>query len=156
MAVNSPAFSPTAIILGFVAAAIAVLTVHQSIVYGLAYAKVLPASSQAWSMASVQPYGVPKIVNDVFWGGMWGVLFSIIWPKLPGGAMWLRGLLFGLLIALISNWMLVPFIKGTLLKLPNQAYFAGFDPTRMMATLLILGGFGLTTGLIYAVLRGRN
>ena len=156
MPANTPSLSPTAMLLGFVAAAIAVLTVHQSIVYVLASAKVLPATSQAWSMATIAPLGLPKIVSDIFWGGLWGSLFAVVWPKIPGGAMWLRGLIFGLLVALFSNWMIVPFIKGTLLKFPNQVFFGGFDPTRMMATLLILGGFGLTTGLVYGIMRARN
>ena len=156
MPANTSHLSPTALLLGFVAAAIAVLTVHQSIVYVLAAAKMLPATSQAWSMASIAPFGIPKIANDVFWGGLWGALFAMVWPKIPGGAMWLRGLIFGLLVALLSNWILVPFVKGTLLKFPNQAFFGGFDSTRMLATLLILGGFGLTTGLIYGIMRGRT
>ncbi len=156
MPANTSSLSPAAILLGFVAGAIAVLTVHQSIVYVLASAKILPATSQAWSMATIAPFGIPKIANDVFWGGLWGALFAVVWPKIPGGALWLRGLIFGLLVALFSNWMLVPFIKGTLLKFPNQAFFGGLDPTRMMATLLILGGFGLTIGLVYGILRGRT
>ena len=156
MATSSNSLSAASIAVGFVAAAIAVITVHQSIVYGLGAAKILPASVKAWSMAPVAPYAVPKIVNDMFWGGLWGALFAAIWPKLPGGAMWLRGLIFGLAIALISNWTLLPFIKGTIFKIPNQVYFAGFDPTRMIATLLIAGGFGLATGLIFSVLRGRT
>jgi hypothetical protein len=156
MQADTSRLSPATMLLGFAAAAIAVLTVHQSIVYVLASAKILPATSQAWSMALIPPFGIPKIANDVFWGGLWGALFAVIWPKIPGGAMWLRGLIFGLLVALISNWMLVPLIKGTLLKFPNQAFFGGLDPTRMMATALILGGFGLTTGLVYGIMRGRT
>ena len=52
--------------------------------------------------------------------------------------------------------ILLPFIRGTLLSMPRQDYFASFDPTRMGATLLILGGFGLATGLIYGLLRSRS
>ena len=100
--------------------------------------------------------GLPTIINSIFWGGLWGVVFAAVWPKLPGGAMWLRGLIFGLLVAVVSNWTLLPFIKGTLLKLPNQVYFSGFDPMRMAAVLLILGGFGLTLGLVYGLLRNRS
>ena len=148
--------SMMSLILGFIAAAIAVLTVHQAIVYGLVGAKVLPPTSQPWSTAAVGPLGIPKILNDVFWGGLWGALFAAIWPKLPGGSMWLRGLIFGWIIAVVSNWILLPFIRGTLLSMPRQDYFASFDPTRMGATLLILGGFGLATGLIYGLLRGRS
>jgi hypothetical protein len=156
MASGSSNISPASLLLGFVAAAIAVVTVHQAIVYVLGMYKFLPPAVQAWSMRPVPPYDVPQIVNSIFWGGLWGALFAAIWPQLPGGAMWLRGLIFGLLVALFSNWMLLPFIKGTLLKLPNQAFFAGFDPTRMLATVLILGGFGLTLGLVYGLLRNRS
>ncbi len=148
--------SPVSIALGFVAAAVAVLTMHEALVYLLGIYKLVPPTLQAWSMAPRPPYGVPTIVNSVFWGGLWGALFAIVWPKLPGGTMWLRGLIFGLIVAVISNWTLLPFIKGTLFKLPNQVYFGGFDPTRMLVTLAILGGFGLTTGLVYGLLRGRN
>lgn len=144
------------LVLGFIAAGIAVLTVHQAIVYGLVGAKFLPPTSQPWSTAAIAPFGIPKILNDVFWGGLWGALFAAIWPKIPGGSMWLRGLLYGLMIAVVSNWILLPFIRGTLLSMPRQVFFAGFDPTRMAATLLILGGFGLATGLIYGLLRGRT
>jgi hypothetical protein len=148
--------SPVSLLLGFVAAAVAVVTVHQAIVYVLGMYKFLPATSQAWSMRPIPPYGVPQIVNSIFWGGLWGALFAAVWQKLPGGAMWLRGLIFGLLVALFSNWMLVPLIKGVLLKQPNQPFFGGFDPTRMVATVLILGGFGLTLGLVYGLLRDRS
>ena len=156
MAAGSPVISPVNLLLGFVAAAIAVVTVHQAIVYLLVMFKFLPATSQAWSMRPIAPYSVPAIVNNMFWGGLWGALFAVIWPKVPGGAMWLRGLIFGLAVALISNWILVPLIKGVLLKLPNQPFFGGFEPTRMIATLLILGGFGATLGLVYGLIRSRG
>jgi hypothetical protein len=170
MAAGSTRLSPAALLLGFLAAAIAVVTVHQAIVYVLALYKFLPATAQAWSMQEIKTApgfvtaafqamgfkGLPQIVNSIFWGGLWGVVFAAVWPRLPGGAMWLRGLIFGLLVALLSNWILVPFIKGVLFKLPNQPFFAGFDPTRMLATGLILGGFGLTLGLVYGLINSRN
>jgi hypothetical protein len=145
----------TSLLLGFIAAALAVVTVHQVIVYVLAMYKFLPATSVAWSMKPLAPFGVPQIVNSMFWGGLWGALFAVIWPKLPGGAMWLRGLIYGWLIVIFSNWMLVPFIKGVLLKQPNQLFFGGGDPARMLATLAILSGFGLTLGLLYGLMRPR-
>jgi hypothetical protein len=156
MSTNLSRVSLQSFLLGFIAAAIAVLTVHQLIVYLLAANKILPASSVAWSMRPVPPYGIPQLVNGMFWGGLWGALFAVVWPKLPGGAMWLRGLVFGWLVALFSNWMLVPFIKGAIFNVPNQVYFAGGDPTRMMATLAIMSGFGATLGLIYGLLRSRQ
>lgn len=153
---NTAGLSAQSLLLGFIAAAIAVITVHQVIVYLLAAYKFLPASSVAWSMRPVPPWGVPQLVNGMFWGGLWGALFAAVWPKLPGGAMWLRGLIFGLLVAVFSNWLLVPLIKGTLFKVPNQLFFGGFDPGRMLATLAIMAGFGATLGLIYGLMRGRS
>ncbi len=155
MASASTTARPLSLLLGFVAAAIAVVTVHQSIIHLLALYKVLP-NAQAWSMRPVAPYGVPQIVNSVFWGGLWGVLFATIWPKLPGGTLWLRGLIFGWLIAVLSNWILVPLVKGVILKMPNNFFFGGFDPLRMLATALILSGFGLTLGLVYGLMAGRS
>jgi hypothetical protein len=156
MAMTRTTVSPAALAMGFIAAAIAVVTVHQAIVYGLVQGKFLPATSQAWSVRPVPPYGVPAIANSVFWGGLWGMLFAAVWPKLPGGAMWVRGLIFGLLMVVFSNWLLVPFVKGVLFKIPNQPFFGGLDPSRMLATALIVGGFGLTLGLIYGMLQKRG
>ena len=129
-------------IMGFIAAALAVVTAHEAIVYVLAnYVGLLPAAARAWNMAPFGPLGVPTIVNSMFWGGLWGVLFALIYNLLPGGVSWAKGLIFGLCIPLVSNWN------------PAQtAFFSGGDPKRMLAVLLILGGFGLMTGLIYSLL----
>lgn len=147
--------SPLDLAFGFVAAAVAVLTVHQGIVHVLGLYKMLPPTSIAWSTKPFGPLGIPTILNSVFWGGLWGVLFAAVWPKLPGATMWLKGMIFGLIVAVVSNWMLVPFIKGTLFKVPNQTFFANLDPTRMAITLLIVGGFGTVLGLVFGLLRRR-
>ena len=150
-------------LLGFVAAAIAVLTVHQAIVHLLAINGVLPPPAKGWSMAEIKTapaaitslfqkmgaVGLPALVNNVFWGGLWGALFAAVWPMIPGGAMWLRGLVFGLLIVLVSNWTILPLIKG-------QPLFAGMVPMRMLATVLIVGGFGTTVGLVYGMIRNKS
>jgi hypothetical protein len=70
--------------------------------------------------------------------------------------MWVRGLIYGVLVVIFSNWLLVPFIKGTIFKLPNQAFFGGLDAKRMMTTVVILCTFGLAVGLIHGLLRRRH
>ena len=143
-------------IMGFIAAALAVVTAHEAIVYVLAnYVGLLPAAARAWNMAPFGPLGVPTIVNSMFWGGLWGVLFALIYNLLPGGVSWAKGLIFGLCIPLVSNWTLLPLIRGQILGVTNPAqtaFFSGGDPKRMLAVLLILGGFGLMTGIIYSLL----
>lgn len=140
--------------LGFVAAALSVVIVHQGIVFLLNTMGMVP--SKPWSMSPVLPYGVPTIVNSIFWGGLWGALFGLVHDKLPGGPLWLKGLIYGLLIVVISNWLLLPLIKGQIFGVPNQVLFAGYDPMRLLAGALILGGFGTGLGIIFALLTGHS
>jgi hypothetical protein len=139
--------SARSFVIGFIAAAIAVVCVHQTVVFLLTQGGLI--KGEPWSMKAVGPLGVPAIVNSVFWGGLWGALFAVLWPRLPGGAMWLRGLIYGLLILIVSNWLVLALIKG-------QPLFAGFDPQRMLAGVLILAAFGAATGAIYGALRTRE
>ena len=140
-------------IIGFVAAAIAVITVHQAIVYGVTNLGLLPASTVAWTMKPYGPLNVPTIVNGMFWGGLWGALYGVIHNRLPGSALWLKGLIYGLLITLVSNFTLLPLIRKAfgVTNPALTAMFAGGDPKRMLAVALILSGFGATLGVLYGL-----
>lgn len=139
------------IVLGFIAAAISVLIVHEGIIYLLNAAGYIPG--RGWSMTpAIPPWGVPRLVNNVFWGGLWGVLFALVYEWVPGGWSWLKGLIYGLFIVVVSNWVLLPLIKGQIFGLPNQVLFGGWNPQRMLIAVCIVGGFGLGLGLIYALI----
>lgn len=139
------------VVLGFIAAAISVLVVHQGIIYLLTAGGYIPG--RPWSMThTIPPFRVPYLVNSVFWGGLWGILFAFIHQWLPGGMMWLKGLIYGLLMVVVSNWILLPLIKGQVFGVPNQVLFAGFNPTRMLIGAIIVGGFGLGLGFIYGLI----
>jgi hypothetical protein len=151
------------IILGVVAAALAVLLVHQPIIFGLASAKILPATSVAYNMDAMKTApamlasvfagfgfkGWPTLFNLIFWGGMWGALFGLVLAPLPMPS-WLKGLLLGVLVVVAGNWLLVPLIKGGPL-------FGGFDPMRMAITSMINVPFGIATGILYGLIaRGER
>jgi hypothetical protein len=143
------------IVLGFIAAAITVLIVHESIIYLLFMAGYLP--NVAWSMTPrIAPFGVPRLVNTVFWGGLWGALFALVYNWIPGAAAWLKGLIFGLFIVVVSNWTLLPLVKGGVFGQPNQVLFADWNPQRMLITIAIVGGFGLGLGIVYGLIRPRT
>ena len=143
------------LVLGFIAAALAVLTAHQGIIYLLTMAGWIKGTP--WSMsATIPPYGVPYLLNSIFWGGLWGALYGVIHHKIPGGMAWLKGLVYGLSVLVVSNWLALPFIKGNLLGQKGQVLFAGLDPQRMLAGALILGGFGIATALIYRMIGERG
>ena len=145
------------IVFGFIAATLAVVTLHQVIVWalgpGLGAINWLPSTSRAWSTAPFGPLGVPLIVNSMFWGGLWGALYGLIHEKLPGGSPVVKGLVYGLSIVVISNWLLLPLIKGQIFGQANQVLFAGYVPTRLAAGALILSGFGIATAVFYRLLR---
>jgi len=143
------------VVLGFIAAAISVLIVHEGIIYALNAAGYIP--SRGWSMTPpIPPWGVPRLVNNVFWGGLWGVLFALLYNWIPGGMAWLKGLIFGIFIVVVSNWILLPLIKGQMFGVPNQVLFGGYNPTRMLIVLCIVGGFGLGLGIIYGLIGPRD
>ena len=145
------------VVLGFIAGAIAVLIFHQGIIWLLSLSS---GRGVFWSMAPMQPVlpftlrflsrvPIPDLVNKMFWGGAWGALFPFVQGLLPGRMLWLKGLLYGWLILIVSNWLVLPLIIG-------NPVFAGGDPLRILNGALILGGFGLGLGLIYGLMRGQS
>jgi hypothetical protein len=141
------------VVLGFIAAVISVLIVHQTIVYVLGLYGM--SRSVPWSMRPLG-YGpfpwVPTVANVAFWGGLWGILFALIYKWLPSSISWLKGLIFGLLIVLVSNWTLLPLIRQYAFNYPPQPLFSAMNPQVMLAVVLIVGGFGLGLGIIYGLI----
>lgn len=136
-----------ALAVGFLAGALAVPIFHQVMVLILHLAGQVP--NFPWQMRPVGPFNVPTLVNQMFWGGMWGLLFAAVAEALPGRALWLKGVAFGLLGPwLLGNGVLVPLMKGGPLLF-------GFAPQRMIVGALIGAAFGLGVALIYAALRPR-
>ncbi|HIE68763.1 MAG TPA: hypothetical protein EYP98_00625 [Planctomycetes bacterium] len=135
-------------VLGFIAAAIAVVTVHELISYILLQAGMFPR--EPWSMNPAAVTGVPQIISDMFWGGVWGILFALIYPFIPTNSPTLKGLIFGIV---------APAIMGVLIALPlltgRFPLFFGFDAKLVGSVLLILAGFGAAMGWLYGVL-SRN
>ena len=94
-----------------------------------------------------------------FWGGKWGVVFALIYDCLPGGASWLLGLVFGILVVILSNWIFLPMIRQYVFGYPSQPLFSGFNGSNPMVLLpgfLILAGFGLGLGIIYGLIARRQ
>src|SRR4051794_31705028 len=102
-----PSLLPRAL-LGFLAGALAVVTFHQGVVQIL-HAGGL-TSAAAYSTAPVPPYGVPRVLNLCFWGGLYGVVLGLVRPRLSL-PLWLGGVMLGIMAALIGM-TLVAWIKG--------------------------------------------
>ena len=95
----------------------------------------------------VPPFGVPLIASLCFWGGLYGLAFGLVLPRLPRAPMWLLGLGLGLLAALVGWFVVAP--------LKSQPVAGGFVPLRMLASVLINGTWGISVGLILPLLMRR-
>jgi hypothetical protein len=134
------------VLVGFVAGALAVLIFHQIVVLLLGFVGM--ARGAPWSFAAMPPFGVPRLINSMFWGGLWGIVYALIADRLPRQwPLWLAGFVFGLVGPVLVGWTIVAAIKG-------NALFAGFVPMRMLTSILINGAFGIGVALIFAWLRG--
>lgn len=133
--------------LGFIAGAIAVLTFHQGMV------ALLHALDPDWvpfapyRTVPVPPFGVPTIVSNCFWGGVWATGYGLLLPRFtwPG---WLSGLLLGFLAALVGLFVVAP-LKG-------QPIAGGWEPLIMLRSVLINGAFGVGVGVILPLLMPRS
>ncbi len=125
-------------ILGFLAAVLAVLVFHQAMWGVLYWQGLMPRAP--YPMVAVPPYGVPLIANLCFWGGLYGLVFGAVLPRLPRAPLWLLGLGLGLLAASVG-WFVVAPLKG-------QPIAAGWVAQRMMVSVLINGFWGIGVGVI--------
>lgn len=141
-------FSLKSLVLGFIAGAIAVVTVHETINYIRLQAGIFPRVP--WSMEASALTGVPQIISDMFWGGVWGIVFVLLYGVIPGGGPTVKGLIFGIVgPAIIGVFILVPLITG---RFP---LFFDFDPKLVGSVLLILAGFGAGMGWLYGFMGQR-
>jgi hypothetical protein len=132
--------------LGFLAAASSVLVFHQGVWIMLWAFGVVPAPP--FPVRPVPPFGVPQIISLCFWGGVYGLLYGLLAPRLARAPTLLLGLGLGLCAALVS-WFLVAPLKG----LPMAA---GWVPQRMAISVLINGAWGIGTVLFLNLLLARR
>jgi hypothetical protein len=105
--------TPKTLLFGFVAGSLSVVVFHQGMVFLLYLMSQTP--NFPWNLkGSVGPMGVPVLVNQMFWGGLWGIGFAAIGHLIPIANTALRGAVYGLLGPfLLGGGFLVPLIKQT-------------------------------------------
>jgi hypothetical protein len=136
--------APMRAFLGFVAGALAVLTFHQGLVEVLHLLGL--ATQAAYRVTPAMPFNVPMIVSLSFWGGVYGLIFGMIQPKISMPA-WLSGLCLGLIAAVISMVIAAP-LKGNPIAYDGQAW-------PVVRSFLVNGFWGVGVGLILPLLQPR-
>jgi hypothetical protein len=139
--------APTRALVGFFAAALSVLTFHQAM-WAVLHVLAIPGLGMPppYPMRPVPPWGVPQIFNLCFWGGLYGVVFGLMLPRLRA-PLWLCGLALGIVAGLVGL-LVVPAIKG----LPVGG---GWKPLTWLLVFLINGFWGIGVGIILPWLIGR-
>jgi hypothetical protein len=132
------------LVLGFLAGALAVVLFHQGMVFLLSTIGLI--QSRVYTLQGVPPFGVPTILNQMFWGGLWGLLFAALADTLPAWPRLLLGFTFGVLGPVLASGFVVAPLKGIPIA-------AGWVPQRMLASILINGCWGIGLVLLYAGLR---
>ncbi len=137
--------APMRAFLGFIAAAIAVLTFHQGLIavmHEVGWVRFV-----AYRTTPVPPFGIPAIVSLCFWGGLYGAVFGLAMPRFTW-PLWLCGMILGV-IAVVVGWFVVLPLKG----LPVGG---GWVPINMLRSLVINGFWGVGVGVIFPLLMPRS
>jgi hypothetical protein len=116
---------PKRAVLGFVAGVISVLVFHQG---AWALFHLFGRMPPPYPMGPVPPWSVPLTISFCFWGGLYGLVYGLLLPKLTMPP-WLSGLVLGVIAALVL-WFIVAPIKGR--PLAN-----GWVPSTMLVVLTI-------------------
>jgi hypothetical protein len=126
--------------LGFVAGFLSVLTFQSGLVAILHAAGAVPFAP--WSMAPVPPFGVPRSLSAASWGGLWGVAYALLEPRLTARlGWWSGGLAFGAVLPVLALWFVVTPRKG----LPVGG---GSAPSGVLLVIVVHAAFGLGTAIV--------
>lgn len=132
---------------GFIAGFFATLIFHQLM---LALLRALGLAPMApFSLTPTQPFGIPAFLSLSFWGGIWGILFSLVHGRFPGrGAYWVVAFLFGAILPSLVALLVVLPLKG-------RPVGGGWQVPLLVTVFLVNGAWGVGTGLILK-LRGMS
>ena len=77
-----------AIVAGFIGGFLSVLVFHQLFIWAMMQAGWMNAN--VYSARAIPPLGVPQILSQAFWGGLWGIVFALVVPRLasPFDGIW--------------------------------------------------------------------
>jgi hypothetical protein len=133
------------LLVGFVAGFLATLIFHQLTVAILRGVGVSPFLPYSW--APTEPFGIPAVLSLSFWGGVWGIIFTLIHGKFPRGAgYWVVAFLFGAILPSLVALIVVLPLKGRPLG-------GGWQTPLLVTAFLANGAWGIGTGVFLKALQ---
>ena len=106
--------SPASLAIAFAAGFLAVLTFYEALFLLLYVGGVIPVPP--FSMKPMPPFGVPEVLSQSFWGGVWGIVFLLIVPRFfSGTGYWLASAVIGgIALTLVYMFVVVLLKTGAL------------------------------------------
>lgn len=141
--------TPQRAAIGFLAAVLSVLVFHQGMILFLRETGLfgIPRTALVWNLAAnPRAYGLPTLVNQCFWGGLYGAAFGLLAPRvrIP---LWAFGLLTGAATTLVGMFIIAA-IRGTPIA-------AGWQLMAWLRSLSIGLTFGLGIWVFYTAITSR-
>ena len=106
--------SPATLAIAFAAGFLAVLTLYEVVFLLLFIGGVIPVPP--FSMKPMPPFGVPEVLSQSFWGGVWGIVLLLIVPRFfSGTGYWVASAVIGgIALTLVYMFVVVPVKTGAL------------------------------------------
>jgi hypothetical protein len=127
-------------LVGFLAGVLSVAVFHQGVVFLFGVFGL--GDGLVYSFRPTAPLGVPRVISQMFWGGLWGILFVVVIDRLPGRwPLAVVGFLFGAVGPTLFGLLVVTPLRG-------QSVVAALLPSRLAWSILVNGSFGVGLALI--------
>jgi hypothetical protein len=124
---------------GFIAGFLSTLVFHQLTLEVLWIIGLAPFGP--YLMAATPPFGIPAVFSLAFWGGIWGILFTLLEGSFPRrGGYWTMAFLFGAILPSLVALLVVLPLKGKPLG-------GGWHAPLLLTAFLINGAWGIGTGV---------
>jgi hypothetical protein len=123
----------------FVAGFASTLVFHKGLLTLLHLSGAFPRAP--YDMTAVGPLGIPAVVSQACWAGVWAMA---LWPLLrhaAGTAYWLRAFLLGAIAPSAVGLFIIAPLKGAPIA-------AGWDPKLIVGTLILNGTWGAGMALL--------
>ena len=118
--------SPRTLAIAFAAGFLAVSTFYEGVFLLLYITGVIPIAP--FGMKPVPPFGVPEVVSQSFWGGVWGIVLLQIVPRFfSGTTYWVASAVIGgVALTLVYMFVVVPIKTGALPSNMIWLFVVGF------------------------------
>jgi hypothetical protein len=102
------------LVIAFIAGVLAVPLFHQILLALMYGGGIVPFAP--FSMAPTKPFGVPDVISNSFWGGVWGVVFALTIARwFRGAAYWIASAVAGgVALTLVFMFVVWPLKVGGL------------------------------------------